>query len=68
MPIVRQAGLAAQVNVFSPSELKPWDEQTAMECLHQLAAHYDLDLSCDARREMCRKASLLRSASRPGLL
>ena len=55
MPIVRHAGLAAQVNVFSPFELKPWDEQDAMECLHQLAAHYDLDLSRDARREMCRR-------------
>ena len=55
VPIVRQAGLAAQVNVFSPFELKPWDEQTAMECLRQLATSYNLDLSCDVRREMCRK-------------
>lgn len=55
MPIVRQAGLAAQVNVFSLFELKPWDEQTAMECLRQLATSYNLDLSCDVRREMCRK-------------
>lgn len=55
MPIVRQAGLAAQVNVFSPFELKSWDEQTAMECLRQLATSYNLDLSRDVRREMCRK-------------
>lgn len=55
MPIVRQAGLVAQVNVFSPFELKPWGEQTATECLRQLAAHYDLDLSGDVRREMCRR-------------
>lgn len=55
MPIVRQAGLVAQVNVFSPFELKPWDEHTAMECLRQLAMHYGLDLSGDVRREMCRR-------------
>lgn len=55
MPIVRQAGLSAQVNVYSLFELKPWDEQTAIECLHQLAAHYGLGLSCDVRREMCRR-------------
>lgn len=68
MPIVRQAGLAAQVNVFSPFELKPWDEQAAMECLHQLAAH--LRLGSVARRAArdVPKASLLRPAPRPGLL
>lgn len=55
MPIVHQAGLAAQVNVFSPFELKPWDELTAIECLGQLAANYDLDLSDEVRREMCRR-------------
>ena len=55
MPIVRQAGLSAQVNVFSPFVLKPWDDQTAIECLHQLADHYGLDLSRDVRREMCRR-------------
>ena len=55
MPIVRQAGLAAQVNVFSPFELKPSDEPTATDCLDQLAANYGLDLSCEVRREMCRR-------------
>lgn len=55
MPIVRRAGLAARVNVFAPFELKPWDEQTAIECLGQLAAKYGLHLPCEVRREMCRK-------------
>ena len=55
MPIVRQAGLSAQVNVFSSFELKPWDEHTAIKCLHRLAANYGVDLSRDVRREMCRR-------------
>ena len=55
MPIVRRAGLAAQVNVFSPFELKPWDKSTAIECLGQLAANYRLDLPDEVRDEMCRK-------------
>ena len=55
MPIVKRAGLAAQVNVFSTFELKPWGEQTAIECLDELAANYGLNLSREVRGEMCRK-------------
>ena len=41
-PILRMAGLSAAVNTFSPMELGPWDEETAVACLEALAANYDL--------------------------
>ncbi len=54
-PILRQAGLSAQANIFSPFELKPWDERTAVACLGALAENYDLDLSPEVCRDMCRR-------------
>lgn len=54
-PILQQAGLSAHANIFSPFDLKPWDEKTAMECLGALAKTYSLHLSPDVRREMCRR-------------
>ena len=54
-PILQQAGLSAHANVFSPFSLKPWDEETAMECLAALAAGYDLELPATVRQEMCRR-------------
>ena len=54
-PILRQAGLSAHANIYSPLELKPWSETTAAECLAALAANYQLDLSTDVRQQMCRK-------------
>ena len=54
-PILRQAGLSAQANIFSPFDLKPWDEETAVECLAALAETYDLNLSLAVRRDMCRR-------------
>ena len=54
-PILQQAGLSAHANVFSPFNLKPWDEETAMECLAALAAGYDLELPATVRQEMCRR-------------
>ena len=54
-PILRQAGLSAHANIFSPFELKPWDEQTALDCLAALAEDCRLDLPLDARRDMCRR-------------
>ena len=54
-PILQQAGLSAHANTFSPFNLKPWDEETAMECLGALAAGYGLELSMAVRREMCRR-------------
>ena len=39
-PILNQARLSATINNFSPFELKPWDEPTAIGCLEALASEY----------------------------
>ena len=52
-PILSQARLSAQANIFSPFELKPWSEQTSMECLAALARWHEVDLSIEVRRRMC---------------
>ena len=52
-PILRQAGLSAHANIFAPLELKPWDEQTALDCLAALAENCRLDLPLEARQGMC---------------
>ena len=39
-PILNQARLSATINNFSPFELKPWDEPTAISCLDALANEY----------------------------
>lgn len=54
-PILRQAGLSAHANIYSPFELEPWSEKIAVYCLEALALNYDLDLSLDVRQRMCRK-------------
>ena len=54
-PILQQAGLSAHANIFSPFDLKPWDEDTATACLDALGGTYNIDLSYDVRREMCRR-------------
>ena len=54
-PILRQAGLSAHANIFSPFDLKPWDEKTASNCLAALAETYSLDLSPEVRQDMCRR-------------
>ena len=53
-PILRQAGLSAHANIFSPFDLRPWDEQTAVACLAALAKTYGLDLPPAVRQDMCR--------------
>ena len=53
-PILRQAGLSAHANVYSPFELKPWSETIAANCLAELAANYQIDLPEDVCRHMCR--------------
>ena len=52
-PILRRAGLSAQANIYSPYDLKPWDEKTASACLGELAEAYDLDLPEAVRSDMC---------------
>ena len=54
-PILRQAGLSAQANIYSPFDLKPWDESTAVSCLAALAENYGLDLPLAVRTDMCRR-------------
>jgi len=54
-PILRQAGLSAHANIFSPFELEPWSEKTAVDCLEALALSYGLELSLAVRQRMCRK-------------
>ena len=58
-PICRQAGLSAHTNIFSPLDLKPWDEPNALECLAALAEGCGLDLPLAARRAMCRRLRCL---------
>lgn len=54
-PILQQAGLSAHANIFSPFDLKPWDEETASACLAALAGTYGIDLPLAVRQEMCRR-------------
>ena len=54
-PILRQAGLSAKANIFSPFRLEPWDMETAVACLASLAATYGLDLPLVVRQAMCRR-------------
>ena len=52
-PILRQAGLSAHANIYPAFDLKPWDENTAGDCLGELAEGYGLDFPPEVRREMC---------------
>lgn len=54
-PILKQAGLSAQANIFSPFELRPWSREISIKCLEALACAYGLDLSLEVRWEMCRR-------------
>ena len=54
-PVLRQAGLSAQANIFSPFELQPWSQDTSVRCLDALARTYGVDIPVDLRREMCRR-------------
>ena len=54
-PILKQAGLSAQANIFSPFELHPWNHDVSVNCLGALADTYGLNLSENVRYEMCRR-------------
>lgn len=54
-PVLRQAGLSAHANIYSPLELHPWSHDTSSRCLAALARTYDLDLSENVRTEMCHR-------------
>ncbi len=52
-PVLRKAGLTAQANIFAPFDLRPWSEETSIDCLEALARTYGIDLPEQVRREMC---------------
>lgn len=54
-PILAQAGLSAQANIFSAYDLKPWSERTAGACLAELASSYGVGLPPEVREDMCRR-------------
>ena len=51
-PILEQAELSAHANIFAPFELRPWDEETAVACLGELADSYSLRIPERVRQEM----------------
>ena len=54
-PILEQAELSAHANILTPLELKPWDEETSVACLGELARSYDLRIPEVVRQEMFRR-------------
>lgn len=54
-PLLEEAGLSTQANIFSPYDLKPWSEETAVSCLEALAESYGVVLPPEAIRDMCRR-------------
>ncbi len=51
-PVLRQAGLSASVNTFTPFELGPWDAYTAIGCIEALAAENKLGLESGVPQRM----------------
>ena len=54
-PVLRQAELSAQANIYSSYDLRPWDRATASSCLAELSNTYEIELSEDVRYDMCRR-------------
>ena len=44
-PVLRQAGLSATINTFTPFDLRPWDAYVAIQCIEVLAGEYKLALA-----------------------
>jgi hypothetical protein len=51
-PILRQAGLSSTINNFTPFELKPWEDSTAIGCLKALAREYKVKFEDGAPEKM----------------
>lgn len=51
-PVLRQAGLSATLNGFTPFHLEAWDAKTAVGALRALAAQYDLTYESGAEDAM----------------
>ena len=54
-PVLRRARLSATISTFSPVELEPWDEKTAVGCLRALANNYNIQFLDDAEIAMVKK-------------
>ena len=54
-PILEQAELSAHANIFAPFDLRPWNEETSVACLGELAASYGLQIPDRVRHEMLRR-------------
>ncbi|WP_428098157.1 ATP-binding protein [Candidatus Rariloculus sp.] len=54
-PILEQAELSAHANIFRPFELKPWDGDTAADCLAALAESYGIELPEPVRQDICHR-------------
>lgn len=54
-PVLRQAGLSAHANIFLPYELKPWTEETASDCIAELAQTYGIVVPAAVRKDMCQR-------------
>ena len=54
-PVLRQAGLSATINNFTPFELPPWDTETAKGCLDALANQYDVEFEKGATDKVVKK-------------
>ena len=54
-PILRQAGLSATINNFSPFDLKPWEHDAAIGCLQALANEYGIDFKDEAEVAMVKR-------------
>ncbi len=54
-PMLQEAGLSAHANIFRPYELRPWDKETAADCLAALAENYRIELPEPVRQDMCRR-------------
>ena len=52
-PVLKQANLSAQANIYAPLDLKPWTDKTAIDCLDALAHNYRLELPEEVTRAMC---------------
>ena len=52
-PVLSQARLSAQANIFSSLELRSWNEGTSVECLGALAHGHEIDIPIEVRKRMC---------------
>ena len=47
-PVLREAGLSAALNSFTPFSLGPWSEEAAKGCLRALANQYEIEFTAEA--------------------